>query len=208
MQTKSSYILCNCNFIFRRVRVQEKKVFSGRGRLESGLLTTTVAVAYARNVAATGVLLHIWEKGAGNDSRQLVLDFSFRNQLGANSFQNSFRFAIWKVIRIVVCRSNFNQPIDLDYVLARSGNVGRSMGMSGRILFNAYLDIRYSSNVILRCQNEFIIDNPIRFMVKACWRMELDNLVVLHRQIMTWFFLKLSVLLGQMGSFEVGRGQQ
>ena len=56
---------------------------------------------------------------AGNDSRQLVLDFSFRNQLGANSFQNSFRFAIWKVIRIVVCRSNFNQPIDLDYVLVR-----------------------------------------------------------------------------------------
>ena len=59
MRTKSSDILCNCNFIFRRVRVQETKVFSGRGRLESGLLTTTVAVAYARNVAATGVLLHI-----------------------------------------------------------------------------------------------------------------------------------------------------
>jgi len=46
-------------YFFRRVRVQKKKVFSGRGRLESGLLTTTVAVAYARNVAATGVLLHI-----------------------------------------------------------------------------------------------------------------------------------------------------
>ena len=89
------------------------------------------------------------EKGAGNDSRQLILDFSFRNQFGANSFQNSFRFAIWKIIRIVVCRSNFNQPIDLDYVLVRSGKVGRSMGMSGRIRFKAYLDIRYSSNVIL-----------------------------------------------------------
>ena len=46
-------------YFFRRVRVQKKKVFSGRGRLESGLLTTTVAVAHARNVAATGVLLHI-----------------------------------------------------------------------------------------------------------------------------------------------------
>ena len=53
MQTKSSHILCNCNFIFRRVRVQKKSFFSGRGRLESGLLTTTVAVA--RNVAATDV---------------------------------------------------------------------------------------------------------------------------------------------------------
>ena len=53
---------------------------------------------------------------AGNVSRQLVLDFSFCNQFGANSFQNSFCFAIGKVIRIVVCRCNFNQPIDLKIV--------------------------------------------------------------------------------------------
>ena len=39
--------------LFFDASVYRKKVFSGRGRLESGLLTTTVAVA--RNVAATDV---------------------------------------------------------------------------------------------------------------------------------------------------------
>ena len=95
--------------------------------------------------------------------------------------------------------------------LVRSVNVLPSMTMgheeSGRRRWlGAYLDIRYSSNVILWCQNEFIIDNPIRFMVKACWRMELDNLVVLHRQIMTWFFLKTPVSQGQKKVIEVKRG--
>ena len=38
----------------------EEKSFLWKGSTgKSGLLTTTVAVAYARNVAATGVLLHI-----------------------------------------------------------------------------------------------------------------------------------------------------
>ena len=53
MQTKSTKHFMQLQFYFSTRPCTEKKVFSGRGRLESGLLTTTVAVA--RNVAATDV---------------------------------------------------------------------------------------------------------------------------------------------------------
>ena len=59
----------------------------------------------------------------------------------------------------------------------------------------SYLDVRNSSNVVLRCENEFIVDDPIRLVIEACWRMQLNDLVVLDCQVVTRFFLWRGLVL-------------
>lgn len=49
-------------------------------------------------------------------------------------------------------------------------------------------DIRYRSNVIFGGQYEFIVDNPIGLMIQAGRWMQLNNLIVLYRQIMSRAF--------------------
>ena len=133
MQTKQNKIFMQLQFYYSTHPCTEKQFWKGsrrkwstnhQGRSTSVTYTVCYGITYMR-------------ERAGNVSRQLVLDFSFCNQFGANSFQNSFCFAIGKVIRIVVCRCNFNQPIDLKIVpyLVRSWSwsVHRKPSIGSRI---------------------------------------------------------------------------
>ena len=47
------------------------------------------------------------------------------------------------------------------------------------------LTIGDSSDVIFCGQNELVVEDPLRFVVEACRRVKLDNLVVFDGQVVT-----------------------
>ncbi len=91
-----------------------------------------------------------------NDSK----NFKMTNH--KNTFYNVFLVHstfVWTAFARAITKSKTNEPIGFD--------------------------ITDSPNVILRRENEFIVDDPLRFVVQHCARVKLDNLVVFYRQIMS-----------------------
>ena len=109
------------------------------------------------------------------------LNLALCDQLGPDALENAFRLAIGEVVGVVVSRRNFNQPVDLDY---------KNVIFKSKVHFTNYLDIGHSSNVVLRRQHKLIVHNPVRLVIETGGGVQLDNLIVLYRQIMAGFFLK------------------
>ena len=48
-----------------------------------------------------------------------------------------------------------------------------------------WFDVCDGSDVVLSGEHELVVQNPLRFVIQTRGRMELDDLVVLHRQVVS-----------------------
>lgn len=70
-----------------------------------------------------------------------------------------------------------------------------------------WLDVCTSANVVFGGENEFVVEDPLRFVVQDRRRVQLDHLVVFHSQVMTRA-LQVSHLRGVGGNTKQNRGSR
>lgn len=83
-------------------------------------------------------------------------------QAGNNTFQLSLCFTFWEVHHVIVLGSNFDQPF--------------------------WFDVSNCTNVVLGSEYKFIVKDPLWFVVKTGWRVQLDNLIILYSQVVACSF--------------------
>ena len=76
---------------------------------------------------------------------------------GNDLFQLSLGLALREVVHVVVLRRSLDQPLRLD--------------------------VSHGPDVILRSQDELVVQDPLRFVIQTGGRVKLDDLVILDGQV-------------------------
>lgn len=103
--------------------------------------------------------------------------------LGDNLLQLSFSLTLREVVHIVVLRcnsKNINKFILKSIIFKR--NIFVRMKLITLPDQPLRLDICAGPDVVLGGEDEFIVENPLGFVVQARGRMKLDNLVILWKK--------------------------